>query len=451
MSGKTVYILGAGASKTANLPIQAEILPLIFSISLRDRDATSGADDFLSIDLNVTAEKVRDFYPVFDAYRQELGKFIVASFSTMDKYNQFLMAIEYAKNLKKTDVKAINQCEEFLFKAYDIAKNVNVSLEDLFTIIDRVTAGREHFRLFSPQNMVEIHAKLKLCVIYALAYSSSIYCDDLQYRRFSQLLINTRLTAPQKEDTPTVITLNWDNVLERVLYSMCDTYNSKKHKGNQRVSLDLCFNYYMLGLDSDNMPSTNIKARGPKSIKILKMHGSLSWLECPRCRRIYSDFSREIAVDEYADKRCPHCKTSDILSDGDPILQNLIITPTFLKSFDNLNIKNIWHNAYIEISKAEQLIFIGYSFPDADFEMRCLLKKAIKSSAHITVVLNSSNNPQIYADSFAAKGYSINEIQQFLNRMQLPEGRYKSFFGEDKITFNYQGFQNYLDEVGGKV
>ena len=451
MPNKTVYILGAGASKTSNLPTQAEILPLIFSIRPDANGKIEAADDFLSLSLDDKAEKLGQFYSLFDEYRQILGEFIILNFSTSEKVNQYRVAIKHAKNLREVDADTIKQKEEFLFRAYDVAKSVNVTLEDLFTIFDNVAAGREHFRLYSPDSMGRIHNQLKLCIIYTLVHSIYTSCDDTHYKKFAQLLINTRLDTTLKEDKLAVITLNWDDVLERSLFSLCNEYNAKLQRGQKRISPDLCFYDYSLNTSESYVPSTHIKAKGLKNIKILKMHGSLGWLECPKCGRIYTDFNREIAVDEYSGMRCPNCFTSELLVGEDPILRSLIITPTFMKSLDNLNIKNIWHNAFIDISEASHLIFIGYSFPDADFEMRCLLKKAVKSDAHITVVLNDSNYPEKYIESFISKGYSIKESTLLVNRMWLPEERYKSFFGEDKIEFYYNGFEGYLDEFGGTV
>lgn len=451
MSDKTVYILGAGSSKTANLPTQVELLPLIFSIRPRENNQALSTDDFLSLSLDVKAEEMRGFYSIFDEYRQSLGKFIIINFSSADKINRYHVAIQHANSLIEIDADSVKQREDFLFKAYDIAKSINVTLEDLFTIFDNVSAGREHFRLYSPDNMSKIHRKLKLCIIYALVYSISTSCNDMQYKRFAKLLLNTRLATAQKEDKLAVITMNWDDVLERSLFSLCNEYNSKLNKGQQRIFLDLCFYDYSLNTTEDHIPSTHIKAKGHKNIKILKMHGSLGWLECPKCGKIYTDFSREIAADEYAGLQCPNCKTTDLLGGEAPILRSLIITPTYMKSLDNLNIKNIWHNAFIDISEADHLVLIGYSFPDADFEMRCLLKKAIKANAFITVVLSNSDDPQKYIHSYVSRGYSQEESVRLVNHMWLPEERYKSFFGEDKVEFIYKGFEGYLDEIGGNT
>ena len=235
--------------------------------------------------------------------------------------------------------------------------------------------------------------------------------------------------------------------LEQSLYELCNEYNSGLTKNQQRIFPDLCFYNYDLSNRKDHMPSTHIKAKGHKNIKVLKMHGSLSWLECPKCRRIYTDFSREIALDELKQVKCPKCK-SDGFEGEDPKLRSLIITPTFMKSLDNLNIKNIWQNAFIDISESDHLIFIGYSFPDADFEMRCLLKKAVKSTADVTVVLDESNNPQKYINNLMSKGFLIEETNQLVNRLWLPASRYKSFFGEDRVKFIYDGFEKYIELMG---
>lgn len=175
------------------------------------------------------------------------------------------------------------------------------------------------------------------------------------------------------------------------------------------------------------------------------MHGSLAWLECPKCRRIFTDFSDEIATEEFLEMKCLKCSIN-FFDDGEiPVLRNLIITPTFMKSLDDLNIKNIWQNASIDISEADQIVFIGYSFPAADFEMRCLLKKSVKTDADITVVLSKSDDPSNIFTLLIQKGFSKEEAKSFIYQMNLPEERYTSFFGANRVSFNYGGFDSYIN------
>ena len=63
MPTKTVYILGAGASVSANLPMQAWLLSEVYSLSLSSFDipAQDGAD-FLSLPLNNKLQRMQEFY-----------------------------------------------------------------------------------------------------------------------------------------------------------------------------------------------------------------------------------------------------------------------------------------------------------------------------------------------------------------------------------------------------
>ena len=450
MPTKTVYILGAGASVSAHLPMQAWLLSEVYSLRLSSFDIPAQDDaDFLSLPLNNKLQRMQEFYSKFDEYRQSLGRFIVSNFSSSNKLSQYEIAINAAKLIQAKDKTAILEKEALLLPAYDIVKSVNVSLEDLFTIFDSVASGREHFRLYSSKEMADLHNQLKLCIIFTLSFFIADNCDNTDYKKFCEHLLRIRNQLTQKEDALAVITMNWDDILETTLSELCNNHNKGLTKNQIKTYPDLCFYDYSLSANPEHIPSTHIKAKGHKNIKILKMHGSLAWLECPKCGRIYTDYSNEIASEEFSDMKCPHCSDDSRPQEENPILRSLIITPTFLKSLENLNLKNIWHNAFIDISEADEIVFIGYSFPDADFEMRCLLKKACKSTAKISVVLSSSDDPELYRSKFAEKGFCLDESNKLIAKMRMPEERYKSFFGEDRVTFNYSGFAEYIDQIGG--
>ena len=450
MPTKTVYILGAGASVSAHLPMQAWLLSEVYSLRLSSFDIPAQDDaDFLSLPLNNKLQRMQEFYSKFDEYRQSLGRFIVSNFSSSNKLSQYEIAINAAKLIQAKDKTAILEKEALLLPAYDIVKSVNVSLEDLFTIFDSVASGREHFRLYSSKEMADLHNQLKLCIIFTLSFFIADNCDNTDYKKFCEHLLRIRNQLTQKEDALAVITMNWDDILETTLSELCNNHNKGLTKNQIKTYPDLCFYDYSLSANPEHIPSTHIKAKGHKNIKILKMHGSLAWLECPKCGRIYTDYSNEIASEEFSDMKCPHCSDDSRPQEENPILRSLIITPTFLKSLENLNLKNIWHNAFIDISEADEIVFIGYSFPDADFEMRCFLKKACKSTAKISVVLSSSDDPELYRSKFAEKGFCLDESNKLIAKMRLPEERYKSFFGEDRVTFNYSGFAEYIDQIGG--
>ena len=99
--------------------------------------------------------------------------------------------------------------------------------------------------------------------------------------------------------------------------------------------------------------------------------------------------------------------------------------PTFLKDLSNPQYKLIWQNAGVELSEAERIIFIGYSLPSADFEMRQLLSRMVRDNAAITVV------------DFGE------EQSEIIKNMKM---RYKTFFGNRSIDFCLDGAKKYIEE-----
>ena len=79
--------------------------------------------------------------------------------------------------------------------------------------------------------------------------------------------------------------------------------------------------------------------------------------------------------------------------------------------------------------------------------MRCLLKKAVTTDIQIDVVLHESDNPEYYVSILNKKGFSTADALKLVSKMQLPEKRYKSFFGANHINFTYTGFSNYVESL----
>jgi hypothetical protein len=114
------------------------------------------------------------------------------------------------------------------------------------------------------------------------------------------------------------------------------------------------------------------------------MHGSVNWLYCDCCHRLYwfpADRSLEVAqqilraeeweqIDpEYfrTEWTCVHCK-------GVP-LGTRLATFTYLKALDFSMFQKSWFRADSLLRKARRWIFIGYSLPAADYEFKYLLKR----------------------------------------------------------------------------
>jgi NAD-dependent SIR2 family protein deacetylase len=194
--------------------------------------------------------------------------------------------------------------------------------------------------------------------------------------------------------------------------------------------LDYCC--YMTPFKSDEniRPALLARGKGLFNVKLLKLHGSMNWLQCQRCQRLFVTFSEKIAVEEYlSEPKCRLCEknfANHVTHDGGALLISQLIMPTFLKDLNNVQIKLIWQNACVELSEATKIIFMGYSFPSADFELRQLLARSVRHNAEIEVILK--NQPS-----------DVNK--------DCPELRYRSFLGKRKLKVIYGGVEDYINKI----
>jgi uncharacterized Zn-finger protein len=234
-------------------------------------------------------------------------------------------------------------------------------------------------------------------------------------------------------------------VLEREIVRQCEEYNKGK---TRRIFLDLCFHDYAEDAETDRIVSTYAKAKNRRNIKFLKLHGSLNWLICSYCGRVFVDYRHDTAIKELSrDCFCRYCSKTFVDTETTPQRHSLIITPTFIKDLGNLHLKNIWHNAFIDLTEADHIVFIGYSFPPADFEMQCLFKKALKADMKISVILHKTDNPNYYEEELRKREIPDAFRKEFIAKLVLPETRYRNFFGGEKIRFAYQGLEGYIEET----
>lgn len=436
---KTVYVLGAGISKSDNLPLQAELLNQIFTLHPENYD--NNAMNFMQLPINTNKQNVMKFYEAFNEQRKELADFVIRHFASQEEREKYIPK----KTIKNKNILSNDDWS----RIYSIAANLNVTMEDIFTLFDKVILGQEHFRSYTTEMIGKNHEALKKCIIFLLAYKSAeiTKIESSSCNKLARLFFETRIKASNQEDVLSIITMNWDSIIEKELYRLCREYNQNRPK--TKIFPDLCFYDYCFNDLDNRIVSTHIKARKYKNIKLLKLHGSINWLICPNCKRIYVDYDNDIAILELSTGRlCPQCEKGFGDEENIPKMHSILITPTFLKDLNALQLKNIWHNAFIDLAEATTVVFIGYSFPDSDFEMRYLLKKSINQNTKIEVILHNSDNPLTYTTLLENHKLSKNEINDIVNKLDLPERRYKSFFNKDMLSISYDGLEGYIKEEG---
>jgi hypothetical protein len=368
MTDKTVYILGAGFSKEAGAPSQEELVKKIFEIA--DSDTYEFKDN-----------SIADF-------------------------------------------------RKFLTETLLIPKDLHnsIPLEDIFTPLDRCIADNISFRNLDIKETLKLRELIyyligKTMEVILRRSSTKDYID--KFAKF----ITDKASARQNHnytniDPVSVISTNWDILLDN---SIKDEIEYKHHG---KAVVDYC-SHISSYEPSDNSvkPGLEMLGLGGFNIKLLKVHGSLNWLQCPRCLRVYVDFYNKIAIGQYFHPvNCRHCDNHFGKHASHKLVSNLIM-PTFLKNFSNPQYKLIWQNAGIELSEATEVVFIGYSLPQADFEMRQLLSRMIREDAKIEVVDYGKETD---------------------TRTKETMNRYNVFFGSRKPKFYLKGAKDYIENHLGK-
>lgn len=373
-ASKTVYVLGAGFSRNANVPLQSEILECVREMNLIN-----------------TPSILQD-------------KFTVCQGKSISFVNRIFKEVS------------------------------NPSLEDVFTLLDQSVRNNNYCLGYNWLSLGEVRRALYEAIVILFHTREKETPDDKKefYRFIAAYLIEDRLNAGQENDPFSIISLNWDCVLENAVYSCLEQCDDKK------VDIDYCCYTNPFKGASRHIPSINQKALKLYNIKFLKLHGSVNWLLCPNCNRLYTGLGApsEIMEEYISEKVCPQCieftDNSEENKIHGPILEPFIITPTFVKEFGNAHIQMVWHNAYIELREANRVVFIGYSLPEADYHLRTLLKRAIRPNIKIDVVLMPN-------DKFPA------DCEEH-NRNKYAESRYKAFFGEEPNLL-FEGAEGYFKEV----
>lgn len=345
MYKKTVFVLGAGFSFGALIPLQAQLLKEIFSYSPHFEEAN-----------------------IIEA-QTFLRKFIKNLFGSV-----------------KT-----------------------VALEDIFTILDRGVISKERFQNYTWIQLYECRNHLVNLILHILNKKQQAIPSTVSesYKKFARAIIRKRRASGRKSDPIGIISSNWDTLIELFISRSL----TKRERANTFID-------YCTFTHGSKISHIHIKAKGHYNLKILKLHGSLNWLHCSNCGRLFVD-DENIGIQK---KECSYCNQGSANGNNDLLLEPLIITPTLLKELTNLHIKSIWQNAFIELQEADNIYFIGYSLPYADFEFKYILKKAIRDKTNLHAVLIDK------------------DVRNGTMR------RYKDFFG-NRVEFDFTGFEKWIKEL----
>lgn len=160
-------------------------------------------------------------------------------------------------------------------------------------------------------------------------------------------------------------------------------------------------------------------------IPLFKIHGSLNWLYCSKCDEV------DITTDKGAVRTLSgdyYCFNRNCTNKYEPLL----ITPTMFKNYENRFIKETWDCAEKALIDAERLVFIGYALKDEDYQIRCLLMKALLNKIECyRKIIVIERKPKNQKD----KRYLEENIKK----------RYQDLYGG--VDFRTIGFTGYIDSL----
>ena len=193
------------------------------------------------------------------------------------------------------------------------------------------------------------------------------------------------------------ITLNYDLLLEKYLYSRMDNsyqVNNKTYKGYYKIPIESLNS--RTGNSGFGFISANTDTFGKKLSPVLKLHGSINWLWTG------SNLGDTIY--------CQNINKSEdlLLSEG---LVPYIVPPVLDKSsfYNNNVLKSIWRQASSYLKNANEIYIIGFSFPQTDLAIKYLFQSSVQPEAKIYII----------------------------NTNQTVKIRYEKIFGKDSVIDTY--------------
>jgi len=261
--------------------------------------------------------------------------------------------------------------------AWDEQAQIYPTLETVFGFLDYFISQDEH--LSAQYSNVRIRA-IKEGLIKLIHYVISVKSNEQgkTYRAFWEAVCRNNPNIA-------ILTLNYDTLLE-------DAFSNIKAGPG---SIDYCL--HLMNYDLGEKIRTGYRTLNPDAIKIMKGHGSLNWKYCHCCKQVLLT-SRDTRIDlfEEHNNEDPGSSVKYFCPMDASEFETLIIPPSHIKKISHPVISQILSEAMREIRSCKKVVFVGYSFPDADVHFKALFKKSLSHGQQVIVVNNSKSKTLKY-------------------------------------------------------
>lgn len=292
-----------------------------------------------------------------------------------------------------------------------------VQLPLLLALLETAIDRNESLGRWQPDELKTVRAGLDY-LIFALLQKRLSRLDHNYYLDILKALRDRGVTEPD------VISLNYDLIVDN---SICRL--SEQEDGR------LAFPDYGTSI------STNVYNSSERFGRLSKLHGSLHWIFCPNCKRLYlgindscTGFAKVLDVlyqedDLYKRYSCHGSECENCHEHVRPVL----ITPTYEKDYENPHIKAAWDQARQMLRDADSAIIVGYSLPHDDKDVTYLLRQELNhlDPSDITVI--------DYDRNFRP---DTDDPRDHLRRHDVGR-RYRTLFG-DGLNWHPEGLKAWL-------
>lgn len=328
--------------------------------------------------------------------------------------NDILKLIYQSNDDALTSSEAAIEVRAFISENFDISEKNYPSLESVFGYLDYFINKKESLgHQYNTNKIGSIKESLLKLIHHIIAVPKST--SDSAYRRFWEIVYDVNKNI-------SVITMNYDTLLDEsfdVIYSKGGYLDYCIELMNYHHYHDIsAFDWWV----NPRNPVQVFNDENPFSIKLIKPHGSLNWKYCNCCNQVLLtawDNNIDLKTMEFKGKIGACCgQPEEVVFDlkcplDESDFQTFIIPPSHIKDLSHSVINKLLDEAAIEIRKAKQIVFVGYSFPESDVHIKALFKKNMHDNTLVHVVdpyMNDTirSNYKSISDSisFFGKGFS---------------------------------------------
>jgi hypothetical protein len=317
------------------------------------------------------------------------------------------------------------------------------SLEDIFTCIDlSANTGHHLGERFSPADLRTVRRALVARIIRMLhqRYELRRKAKGIRWRDLNNFFEHIDPTSVG------FIVTNWDTVVERrlavtypdILFDYCCEALAAEFPSSPDPEYPTQDKVVRLAA----LPIS--RARVESAVPLVKMHGSVNWLYCDNCRELFwfhpdeswriaeqlvqqgdwarirevisSRLGRRHPTSSGGAKQCL-CPCSDKVPLG-----TRIATFSYRKALDFPMFQKSWLSAEKLLRNADRWIFIGYSLPAADYEFKYLLKRTqVSRRTGPDFLVVAGGKPQEIENTYS-------NYQRFFGRAIHRKGASRNFF-----------------------